>query len=1012
MDNTVWPFENTPPDMPAVEREPDFWEHIAELLEQIEYNTRTGVQAVREGNRSQGRAVRVEEAPAVPSSAIPGQSRTQQSRQEHTATSRGNRRKSASNLAAVQPALLSSSAVSRGAARPIPASTVATPVPSQEATEEDARITRSVATRAARETQAQAGGLLETLKARIPEALSTAVGAIDKKNAIDLIGYGLGGPIWGAFKDVGSLVGNIAPGLMEGLGGPSFMGNGRKARKDGRDEHGRFIAGSRAPQTRETEIAEDSLALAQREARKEKKRHEELVRAVRQSARQPGKGLFGREKGRRASGQRQAPEGGIGSGRSRRTVRARSAGASDNSRASAYQLREVAVGSSQGGLLSKRKNRPGRPARRSRARGKFGGLLAGVGALLGAASFFGDDGVAAEDIALDAGLSLASTPKAAGMGGKAVKAVAAKPAGLLGKFGKGLGATGKGIGKALGGVGKVAGLGAKGALGVARALPGLGQILTVGMAAMDGYQGWNDTEMHKQAFALEDGQEASTGQKASAAAANILDMGGLFTGAANMFGFDISTADIASGIYNAGSMIFKPYTVALDGISKVGEGITSLASSAWDGLGSLFGARKDKGEEKESLFAMAEALEHTAGAFNPALLGGMLEGLNSPLEMLTDALGSLTGAVDKNTKATDKNDLPFDSVFSEIFSTVDTVTRSFGGGGASATPVSQEAMAQAQSLIDGDLGSLSAHYESGRRGSAAVGWDRTGGTSYGKYQIASRTGTMNSFLAYAKEKNPEVYERLKAAGPADAGKNGRFAQEWQSIVAEGKMGSLEHDFIKATHFDPAFAGIKSEGLRGRIEGSKTLQDVLWSTSVQHGSAGASRLVNRVYKEGMSDEDFIAALYAARGTQFGSSDAATRNSVQNRFVDEQGKALAMLKKEKNDPADITLASGETSTKGAIVATQTTPAIIAATPSENRVVEQRAPHFPNPVEIPATPQKDQDTISQKQMLALLAQLVELTRKQTEKMSENNGKAGSQTIAMDFDDPFSASLAHDQG
>ena len=44
------------------------------------------------------------------------------------------------------------------------------------------------------------------------------------------------------------------------------------------------------------------------------------------------------------------------------------------------------------------------------------------------------------------------------------------------------------------------------------------------------------------------------------------------------------------------------------------------------------------------------------------------------------------------------------------------------------------------------LGSLSAKFESGTEGVAAIGYDRVGGTSYGKYQIASKPGTMDRFL--------------------------------------------------------------------------------------------------------------------------------------------------------------------------------------------------------------------------------------------------------------------------
>lgn len=197
----------------------------------------------------------------------------------------------------------------------------------------------------------------------------------------------------------------------------------------------------------------------------------------------------------------------------------------------------------------------------------------------------------------------------------------------------------------------------------------------------------------------------------------------------------------------------------------------------------------------------------------------------------------------------------------------------------------------------GNLGMLSEKYESGGRGSSAVGYDSTGGTSYGKYQIATKTGTMNQFMNYLKESNPAAYQRLSAAGPADSGKNGKFAQEWKALASEGVLGTSEHDFIKKTHFDVGMKGIKNESLQKMLQGNKALQEVMWSTSVQHGGGGASSIFNKAFKEGMSEQDLIKAVYDSRSTKFGSSTQAVRNSVMNRFGNEEKVALAMLKDQK-------------------------------------------------------------------------------------------------------------------
>jgi hypothetical protein len=250
-------------------------------------------------------------------------------------------------------------------------------------------------------------------------------------------------------------------------------------------------------------------------------------------------------------------------------------------------------------------------------------------------------------------------------------------------------------------------------------------------------------------------------------------------------------------------------------------------------------------------------------------------------------------ARDKERHKTEMNHL--DEKRDVDLSTPEAMLRSFreqqlGKPSASGTPSSPTGR---PIQTDGKLGFMAAKYESGNKGSEAVGWDSTGGTSYGKYQIATKTGTMDKFLEHLKKENPEAYERLTAAGPADSGKDGAFAQEWKKLASEGKLQKSEHDFIKATHFDKGVGGIKDDGLKKMLEQSKALQEVMWSTSVQHGGGGASGIFNKTFKEGMSEEDLIKAIYAERGTRFGSSTQQVRSSVQARFADEQQQALGMV-----------------------------------------------------------------------------------------------------------------------
>ncbi len=208
------------------------------------------------------------------------------------------------------------------------------------------------------------------------------------------------------------------------------------------------------------------------------------------------------------------------------------------------------------------------------------------------------------------------------------------------------------------------------------------------------------------------------------------------------------------------------------------------------------------------------------------------------------------------------------------------------------------------------IGKLSAQYESASAGSVAIGYDRTGGTSYGTYQIASKTGTFNSMLQFLDEKAPEWATKLREAGEANTGsRNGTMPDVWRSLVKENpeKMRQLEHDFIVQSHYKPVENYVK-ENWNGEI--SPALKEVIFSTSVQHGVQGAKRVFEQAFSslenqnkekskssgvegELASQSELIKNVYVHRSTKFGSSTAAVQDAVKQRFIHEQNQALKML-----------------------------------------------------------------------------------------------------------------------
>lgn len=193
-------------------------------------------------------------------------------------------------------------------------------------------------------------------------------------------------------------------------------------------------------------------------------------------------------------------------------------------------------------------------------------------------------------------------------------------------------------------------------------------------------------------------------------------------------------------------------------------------------------------------------------------------------------------------------------------------------------------------------GDLSARYESGAAGSAAIGYDKKGGTSYGRFQLSSKQGSMDGFLRFLEGKGGEaaaIAARLRAAGPADTGgKSGAMPEAWKREARMPGFADLEREYIQREFYDPAMRSLPS-GAAAAVLASPQLQQMVWSTAVQHGAGGAADILRKAWRDGMGNEDFVRAAYAERATRFGGSDPDVRASVQRRLRREADDLLGGL-----------------------------------------------------------------------------------------------------------------------
>lgn len=201
------------------------------------------------------------------------------------------------------------------------------------------------------------------------------------------------------------------------------------------------------------------------------------------------------------------------------------------------------------------------------------------------------------------------------------------------------------------------------------------------------------------------------------------------------------------------------------------------------------------------------------------------------------------------------------------------------------------------------LGKLSQKYESGGD-AGAIGHDRTGGWSYGLYQLASNVGSIAAFLKFLAVADSDMAKELEAAGGDSGARAGtpQFKGAWKKLAGEQpRFAAIQHEYIKRIYYDTFVEHVKGQVGIDINERHAAIKDVAWSTAVQHGQK------NRIFKlaldgilpnppQSISDASIIDAVYDERSKvnrHFKSSTQAVKDAVRNRFVDERQVAHGML-----------------------------------------------------------------------------------------------------------------------
>lgn len=493
-------------------------------------------------------------------------------------------------------------------------------------------------------------------------------------------------------------------------------------------------------------------------------------------------------------------------------------------------------------------------------------------------------------------------------------------AGMMGGAGRGL----MGAGKGLLGAGK----------GVLRRIPLLGALLAVGGAAADIYGSENDDklsrrEKDKNAGKAVGGAGGTIAGMAAGAAAGafagpigmaIGGMVGAFLGdqAGQIIGDtvggwvnDLRNADIVGAITGSWDSVVSGFKSAYDTIGKTWGGFVDSAKAGWDTIANLF----------------TSAYE---GLKSIPVIGPAIQAVETAAKKTAEAASAAAAAakqkaVEVGTKAVEKG--------KEVAQATKEKAAEVGTKAAEGVKQGAEYLGNNTTIGKGVkaagswvLGQTSKLFESGKGGAATVssGKGDYGGASYGTYQLSSKMGEVQKFLKGSKY--GDQFAGLEPGTP-------EFNAKWKEVAkADPEFGTAQHDYIKATKFDPAMAGLKKSGIDLSKDGA-AVQDAIWSTSVQFGAGGAQSLVKNAFKgkdvSKMTEAEKISAIQdykiANNDKLFSKSDDNVRAGTAKRAVEEKKRLLALAGQDSSANAD---GGTQTVQAGQITYPQKAPVEVAA------------------------------------------------------------------------------------
>jgi LysM repeat protein len=208
-----------------------------------------------------------------------------------------------------------------------------------------------------------------------------------------------------------------------------------------------------------------------------------------------------------------------------------------------------------------------------------------------------------------------------------------------------------------------------------------------------------------------------------------------------------------------------------------------------------------------------------------------------------------------------------------------------------------------------NFGFLSRRFEANEIGTISPGKGDAGGASYGLHQFSSKTGGVQGFVGYLENKYDEKSPLRALTQHKDwTDYNGKFADTWRALAKshpeELTRASMEYAIPEYYHRPLNALRRKNPQLAQRIDESVALQELFYSSAIQHGAGGVQTVFNNALMKckdktcpfELTDKVFDERAIKMRNAEKASKE--TKNSVINiRYPKERQLVKDELNKEK-------------------------------------------------------------------------------------------------------------------